>query len=113
MDVVERLRDENEMLREKLRQLEDVLKPEVNAPEGCHLTPSELLIFRHLSLGRLSSRDNLRSILYSDRVDEPDTYNIIDVFIVSLRKKLRPYGFALETVWGRGWKLVRLQEEAE
>ncbi|MEV4609752.1 helix-turn-helix domain-containing protein [Neorhizobium sp. LMR1-1-1.1] len=112
MDINARLRDENATLREKVRQLEEALNPGISAPAGCHLTPSELAIFRHLCLGEITNRAQLRGLLYADRRAAPCSYNILDVFMSHLRQKIAPHGFAIETIWGRGWKLVRNQAEA-
>ena len=111
MEALARLREENEILQERVRQLEDALMPKVNPPDGCHLSPSELAIYRHLHLGRVASREQLNFLLYSHRRDEPESFHIVDVFVARLRRKLVSHGITIENVWGQGWKMVRHQVE--
>lgn len=111
MDINARLRDENEMLREQLRQLSAILVPEeIDAPEGCHLTRSELALFRHLHNGRIASIDTLLSVLTLD--GREIEANIIRVHMSRMRRKLSPHGFNIECVWGQGWRLVQPSVEA-
>ena len=53
------------------------------------------------------SKEQLLAAAYSDRYatgDEPEI-RIVDVFICKLRKKLKPFGIEVETVWGQGYHL--------
>lgn len=53
------------------------------------------------------SKEQLLAAAYSDRYatgDEPEI-KIVDVFICKLRKKLKPFGIEVETVWGQGYHL--------
>lgn len=43
--------------------------------------------------------------MYYDRLNPPDI-KIVDVFVCKMRKKLRPYGITIDTVWGRGYLLT-------
>lgn len=56
--------------------------------------------------GGLMSRDRLMAAVYYDRaIDEVPDDKIIDIWVCKIRKKL-PDGVAIETVWGRGWRMV-------
>lgn len=43
--------------------------------------------------------------MYSDRVDVEPEIKIVDVFVCKLRKKLKPFGVSIVTVWGHGYSL--------
>lgn len=69
------------------------------------LTQREYIIFDQLyaKLGMPVSREEL--ILVFDKEDKMTIRNI-DVHIFSLRKKIREAHFSIDTVWGKGYKLV-------
>lgn len=75
------------------------------------LTRQEAALFEQLVAagGAVLSKDRLLSGLYLVEADEPDI-KIIDVFVCRLRRKLRPLGVEIGTVWGRGYRLVRTGE---
>jgi len=54
---------------------------------------------------RMRSKEQLLSDLYWDKHDEPEI-KIIDVLICRLRKKAAPLGVSIQTVWGRGFRLL-------
>jgi len=54
---------------------------------------------------RILSKEALLAALYQLRNEEPEI-KIIDVFVCKLRKKLRPLGVNIDTVWGRGYRLL-------
>lgn len=72
------------------------------------LTGKEYQIVEALALrpGHTFTKEGLMSQVYGDR-DEPEP-KIIDVFVCKVRHKLRVFGAdrQLETVWGRGYRLV-------
>jgi two-component system cell cycle response regulator CtrA len=76
------------------------------------LTKSERDILLHFAdnPGRTLSKEILADNLYSLRPDDPPEIKIIDVFVCKLRKKLeRVHPDAeklIETVWGKGYRLV-------
>jgi DNA-binding response OmpR family regulator len=71
------------------------------------LTVQENAIFAslHAAKGRLRTKEQLLSDGYWQADEEPEI-KIIDVWVCKLRKKLRPLGVNIETVWGRGYRLV-------
>jgi len=67
------------------------------------LTKREFIIFSYL-YGKLEKPVS-REELISQFSDEKMTDRNIDVHIFSLRKKIKPAGVSVETVWGMGYKL--------
>lgn len=104
--LIERQQDEIETLRERVRQLEERLAPQFAVPVEWALTGKEALMFAALVARGEASKQALMDALYSDKPDgdEPEI-KIVDVFICKLRKKLRPYGIEIQTIWGRGYAL--------
>lgn len=99
------LRVENEELREKVRQLEEIIGFHAQAPVVFGLNRREEMV-----LGILTKRDRVTKgqimiALYSDQVGGPDI-RIIDVYICRLRKKLKGFGIEINTIWGIGYSLT-------
>lgn len=73
-----------------------------------HLTGKEFQLFELMALrtGSLLTKEAFLNHLYGG-LDEPEI-KIVDVFICKVRRKLRDFewqGAAIETVWGRGYRL--------
>ena len=101
------LQAENERLEARVIMLEDALyggEPEY--PRGWKLTRQEAR-FLSVLLTRpgVATREMFYASLYQQRDDTPDP-KIIDVLIHYLRRKLAPFGLEIETVWGRGYRIV-------
>lgn len=79
-----------------------------------HLTAKEYLILEALALrcGHTFTKEQLFDHLYQG-ADQPEI-KIVDVFICKVRHKLEPSGAdqQLETIWGRGYRLVEAPTEA-
>lgn len=89
MDVVARLEAveaENELLREKLRQLQALLGMTFPAPIEFGLTPSEGRAFGVLMSRDYASKDAIMAGLYADRPDAEVELKIVDVFICKARR---------------------------
>ena len=96
---------EIETLRERIRQLEDMLAPVTwRIPPEWRLTGQEAVFFSHLLARDIGTKESLMAALYSDRIDEPER-KIVDVFVCKIRKKVAPHGVKIATVWGRGYRL--------
>ncbi len=105
-DLVARQHQEIQTLRERIRQLEDILSPtSVTVPPEWRLTASEARVFAHLTTRPVATKQSIMMAVYSDRVDEDPEIKIVDVFICKMRKKLALYGVVIETVWGQGYAL--------
>lgn len=106
-DLLDRQHQEIETLRERIRQLEQVLVPDtINVPVEWRLTSSEARLFAFLTTRDVASKSAIMQALYSDRPDEDPEPKIIDVFVCKLRAKVKPFGVNIETVWGRGYSLA-------
>lgn len=99
------LRAENDVLRERIACLEEQLVATKQLPMEWRLTVQEARVFGVLVNRELATKEAIMSGLYIDRgVDEAEQ-KIVDVFICKIRKKLKPFGVRIETVWGRGYRL--------
>lgn len=106
-----RLREENDELREMVRQLQEKgLEPlPADVP---YLSGREEVVFRAL-LGSpgVVTREAIYTRIYGHDSDVQD--HIIDVFISHLRTKLAGSRYDIRTVWARGWRMLVAAEEAK
>lgn len=110
MDIERRLEvveAENEMLRERVRQLEAELSGGADfvAPFEWGLTFSEAQVLGIFVARELVTKHAIMQALYSSIGREGVEEKICDVFICKIRKKLKPYGVGITTRWGQGWSL--------
>ena len=102
--LVEKLEDENDELRERVRQLEELcFGTTALMPAELELTGSESRLLAHLLAAPHATKDSLLAAIYSARPDDPPEIKIIDVFVCKVRKKIRPFGLDIQTVWGQGY----------
>lgn len=89
-----------------LREVDDDLQD--LDPWGATLTAQEarLVVTLKAAAGRVVSKDHLLAQLYQARPNEIPEIKIIDVFVCKARKKLAGSPFTIETVWGKGYRLV-------
>lgn len=109
----ELLTKENEELRERITQLEEILGANFDAPPMFALTGSEARLFGLLMARDLVTKESAMSILYGLRPDNDGDVEIkiIDVFIYKMRKKLEEWEIKIETVWGRGYYIAPDEKE--
>ncbi|NTF67715.1 winged helix-turn-helix domain-containing protein [Rhizobium rhizogenes] len=71
-----------------------------------HFTAQEFEIFQALfdAKGRIQTKENLLSVIAPIIDDEPGI-KIVDIYVCKIRKKLTGLGLAIETVWGRGYRI--------
>lgn len=105
-DLVAILRDRVATLEERVRQLEDALTPPWAVPVEWRLTSAEARVFAHLMTREMATKESIMAALYSDRADDQIEPKIVDVFVCKIRKKLRPFGIQIDTVWGKGYALA-------
>lgn len=106
-ELVIRQRREIDTLRERMRQLEEILMPRgFQPPTEWRLTGQEARVFAHLASREEASKASIMMALYSDRPDEEPNIKIVHVFVCKLRKKLAPFGVSVRTIWGKGYALV-------
>jgi two-component system cell cycle response regulator CtrA len=103
---LEKLEEENEELRERVRQLEEIIGYTVEVPMQFGMTAHESRMLGLMMKRELCSREFLLTSLYGHLPpdDEPEI-KIIDVYACKLRKKLKPFGIEIGTKWGQGYFL--------
>lgn len=109
-ELFEQLRVQIDVLKERNRQLEELLAPStLQPPLEWRLTASEARVFAHLASRDVCRKEGILAALYADRIDEAPEPKIVDVFVCKLRKKVKPFGVEIETVWGQGYRLMDRQ----
>ena len=69
------------------------------------LTRHEFEVFEALREGRVLSQQQLIARIYWQADEEPDA-KIIDVYVCKIRKRLKPLGVEIQTIWGKGYRLL-------
>lgn len=101
---IQALEEENDELRERIRFLETQLMPEWTPPIEWGLTGKEGAVFQVLLGRERASKELIMMQVYCGSHDEPEI-KIVDVFICKMRRKLKPFGIIIETIWGQGYRL--------
>jgi DNA-binding response OmpR family regulator len=96
------LERENELLRDRVAQLEDAMGLGFMPPPEWGLTRSERLLLGVLMAREIATKNAVMAGLYGMDVRDPPFEKIVDVLISKLRKKLVPHGITIETRWGEG-----------
>ena len=103
------LMEENQELREALRQMQEDLIPQAFVPPEWHLSGRErdLLLALRGGSPNVVHRERLLTALYGVLEQDMPDQKILDVFVCKLRRKLTvaESGVTIETVWGRGWRI--------
>lgn len=110
-DLVARLEQENDELRERVRMLEELTGVSWEAPPQFGFTKNEVTIFGLLLKQALVRRASMMMVLYPHTQDEAEI-KIVDVWVCKMRRKLKPYGISIETQWGQGYFLTPESEAA-
>lgn len=103
--LVEKLEQENEELRHRVRDLEAQLGITFSSPPQLMLTKQESVVFGLLMKNPLVRKEMAISALYLHQQDEAEI-KIVDVFVCKLRKKLKPWNIQISTQWGQGYFLT-------
>lgn len=102
---LERLREENDLLRLRVEELEGILLRQ-EVPFCIGLTRKQAQVLSLLLARPMVSRSDLMTALYSLSAGDPPADRIIDVFIVRVRRALARHGIEVRTLWGQGWFLT-------
>ncbi len=105
-DLVEKLEQENDELRERIRVHEEIVGIRIEVPLVFGLTSHEAMLFGLLLKRDLVTKEMAMLGLYGDRPNLDPEIKIVDVYICKARKKLKRFGVEIETVWGRGFRLT-------
>ena len=98
------LRTENEELRERVRQLEELLRDPIQPLWNLSLTKTKerMLGILYRTPG-VVPRERMDFALHG--ADSVTDLKCIDVHLSGLGRRLRPHGITIETVWGVGYRL--------
>lgn len=100
------LREENDELRETVRQLKAREVAVADLPDWLpHLTRTETALLRMLAPGRLVSTDQIFERFYGDRANPPSD-DLPRIWIRKLRAKLDASGIEIICRWGQGYQLT-------
>lgn len=100
------LRAENDKLRDQVRNLKDTfLSPAPVFSSIFKLTKNESAMLS--AIFRSSGFLPTRALHIAMHGLDPDTDpKIVAVYVCKLRKKLRPHGITIESIWGEGYRIV-------
>lgn len=99
------LEAENERLRDELETLKSNLGMDFVAPLEFRLTPHETKILGRLMKGGPVNKRSLMDCVYTKGIDDEPEIKIVDVFVCKMRKKVKPFGMEIKTIWGVGYQL--------
>lgn len=99
-----RQRDEIEELRERIRQLEELLCPILLTPSCWKLNPGENRLFCALTTRDWVTKEALGRA--AQLHDDTNGDNLTGVLVCHIRRKTKRYGVQIETIWGLGYRLV-------
>ena len=106
-DAFAAVETENDLLRERIKQLEALLGRRDEVPLCLPLTRQEACLFGLMRKREVLTKEMAMSALYNHRPDSDGVdAKIIDVFVCKMRKKLKPLGIEIETLWGRGYRIT-------
>lgn len=95
----------NEELQEQILALKELVGMTKPKPSFIRLTATESKLFNGLMVAQFLTKESILTLLYAERLGDEPMQKIIDVYVCKLRKKLRPYGVEIDTVWGRGYSI--------
>lgn len=106
-DFIRQLESEIAELREQNATLEGMLGFRLEVPLVYGLTNHEARLLGLLMKRDLVTKDMAHTGLYGLRTGGADVeIKIIDVFVCKMRRKLKPFGVEIETVWGQGYRMT-------
>ncbi len=107
--LITALREENERLRARVKELEALLTPEsVRIDEAWGLVRAEKRVFAALASRDRVSKEHLYDALYGDRIDldNPPPIACVESHVSKMRRKLRPFGIEVTARRFEGYALV-------
>lgn len=98
---------ENDALRAEISDLRDLLGGRWYPPLEYQLTQTEAAILGALVAVERCSKEHMWQALYMNRsTSEMPEIKIIDVLVCKLRRKVRPFGVEIDTLYGYGYRLL-------
>lgn len=105
MSSYEALEAENRRLSERVEQLEALLGMDIEPAQWLGLTAAEARVFGYLLQRGSASKGQIHTALYAYRAGDHPELKIVDVFVCKLRRKLKPAGIEIATMWGTGYAI--------
>lgn len=99
------LREQNETLKERIRQLEQALGYEMDTPPKWEMTRGEAIIFSSLIVKGFCSYNCLQIALHFDQWREIPDKTSVHAMMWRVRRKIRGDGLEIESVPGRGYRI--------
>lgn len=99
-------------LEDRVLELEEAMGVLVLPPLEWGLTKNEGRLLGVLLERELVTKDTAMAALYRDRGESEPEIKIVDVFICKARKKLKPFGIAIDTRWGVGYSMSAASKAA-
>lgn len=110
--LIATLEEENDTLREQVRQLEQIAyNTEWVCPVELCLTPTEARLVAALMTRELCTTEHLHLATSRDGLEAETDRKIVDVFVCKARKKLEPFGIKIHTHWGLGYSMSQTDIE--
>jgi len=106
-DLVARLREENERLHDRIRDLVADLAPALDVPPEYGLTATEQRLFAHLSSRRQCTKRGLFAAAYGHMLDDQPDESTIESHLSKMRRKLAPFGLSIRGERFAGYRLER------
>lgn len=93
-------------LEDRVASLEAAMMGEATPPMEYGLTAHEGRLLGMLITREQCTKEQLLAGIYSARADDPPEIKIVDVYVCKIRKKLKPFGIEIETLWGVGYRIA-------
>lgn len=92
----------------RIEELERVVGLDYACPLALRLSRNQARMLGLLMHKKVASKDALYTALYTDVICDKELpeSKVIDVQISHMRRKLRPFGIEIETIWGTGYALA-------
>lgn len=103
---IQKLEEENELLRERIILLEEVIGYRISVPLIFGLSMQQSAMLGVIVKREVATKEMLLNAIMNGRpeADEPEL-KIVDVQICKMRPRLNKFGIVIETVWGRGYRM--------
>ncbi|MGH0004485.1 helix-turn-helix domain-containing protein [Pseudovibrio ascidiaceicola] len=106
-ELIDHLRCENDILLERIKELEDALIGTVSLPLEWELTRYEQRLMSTLINREFLTKEGALVALYDDLGKDRPEEKIVDVYVCKLRAKLKDFDISIHTRWGEGYYIEK------